>query len=365
MSRKGFTLIELLVVIAIIAILAAILFPVFAQAKLAAKRTADLSNLKQIGLATMIYLNDYDDTYYSHRDNCSVTSGNTTTYYTCPQYLDGNGGLVREAQLLGSNADQSIVAYPGTTAYKASSLSRYYYIYKLQPYTKNYNMFQNPAGTNKFFPGSQTVEAAQCSGAGCTGAGYGGQNSYGHNDVYLSPAAPFNGGPVVNAVTVSEVPRPASILMLTDASYYGAAFDVDNQSGLQNVSHMSGQTCTGIVNNGVPAATETVACELLQADQIAGGTGTKDQYIYYWKNLGNADWSFSGGEAAGAPLASATSGGIQEAITLGKALFNGNTLNVQFTDGHAKAASYTNIVGDVCLWTTDNEGGGTNHPNCG
>lgn len=59
--RKGFTLIELLVVIAIIAILAAILFPVFAQAKAAAKKTADLSNMKEIGTATVIYQTDNDD----------------------------------------------------------------------------------------------------------------------------------------------------------------------------------------------------------------------------------------------------------------------------------------------------------------
>ena len=57
----GFTLIELLVVIAIIAILAAILFPVFAQAKLAAKKTVSLSNLKQIGLSWQMYSGDYDD----------------------------------------------------------------------------------------------------------------------------------------------------------------------------------------------------------------------------------------------------------------------------------------------------------------
>ncbi len=61
--RSAFTLIELLVVIAIIAILAAILFPVFAQAKQAAKKTAALSQVKQMGTALQIYLADYDDTY--------------------------------------------------------------------------------------------------------------------------------------------------------------------------------------------------------------------------------------------------------------------------------------------------------------
>lgn len=61
MKRGGFTLIELLVVIAIIAILAAILFPVFAQAKQAAKKTADLSNIKNIALGFMLYNGDNDD----------------------------------------------------------------------------------------------------------------------------------------------------------------------------------------------------------------------------------------------------------------------------------------------------------------
>jgi prepilin-type N-terminal cleavage/methylation domain-containing protein/prepilin-type processing-associated H-X9-DG protein len=63
MKHRGFTLIELLVVIAIIAILAAILFPVFAQAKAAAKSTGDLSNVKQLTLAQIMYTDDYDDNY--------------------------------------------------------------------------------------------------------------------------------------------------------------------------------------------------------------------------------------------------------------------------------------------------------------
>ena len=62
-SKNGFTLIELLVVIAIIAILAAILFPVFAQAREKARQTSCLSNNKQIGLATMMYIQDYDETF--------------------------------------------------------------------------------------------------------------------------------------------------------------------------------------------------------------------------------------------------------------------------------------------------------------
>src|SRR5437868_14199204 len=61
-SWRGFTLVELLVVIAILALLAALLFPVFAQARHAARGSTCVSNLKQLGIAFLMYAADYDDT---------------------------------------------------------------------------------------------------------------------------------------------------------------------------------------------------------------------------------------------------------------------------------------------------------------
>ncbi len=85
--RRGFTLIELLVVIAIIAILAAILFPVFARAREKARQASCLSNAKQMGLATNMYAQDYDDkfcyyaTYVPPGTPRPVTGGTGTHYW--------------------------------------------------------------------------------------------------------------------------------------------------------------------------------------------------------------------------------------------------------------------------------------------
>ncbi len=85
--RLGFTLIELLVVIAIIAILAAILFPVFAQAREAARKTACLSNEKQIGLGARMYMEDFDGGLYHHHEGYVLDDG--TQVDTLPSSISG------------------------------------------------------------------------------------------------------------------------------------------------------------------------------------------------------------------------------------------------------------------------------------
>lgn len=115
--KRGFTLIELLVVIAIIAILAAILFPVFAQAKAAAKKTAALTHAKQVGTATHIYMADYDDIMpIAIR---SLTSGNYTS--------------------LGVEVPEDLRTDPTAGAAQAATVNTYavFWANSLHPYTKN------------------------------------------------------------------------------------------------------------------------------------------------------------------------------------------------------------------------------------
>ena len=86
--RRGFTLIELLVVIAIIAILAAILFPVFARAREKARQTSCLSNLKQIGLAFLMYAQDYDETFLYGRGMNYADTGGWGAHAAVDEYND-------------------------------------------------------------------------------------------------------------------------------------------------------------------------------------------------------------------------------------------------------------------------------------
>jgi prepilin-type N-terminal cleavage/methylation domain-containing protein/prepilin-type processing-associated H-X9-DG protein len=106
MRRRGFTLIELLVVIAIIAILAAILFPVFARAREKARQTSCLSNTKQIMLAILQYAQDYDEMLpYGQVDGAPVT-------YAIRSIYDGTSALspyIKNGQI---GVCPSNIAYP-------------------------------------------------------------------------------------------------------------------------------------------------------------------------------------------------------------------------------------------------------------
>lgn len=315
---QGFTLIELLVVIAIIAILAAILFPVFAQARAKARQASCLSNMNQIGKATLMYVQDYDEQFYPHRFNCPGPKATAV----CTQYLDGNGNLIPDAQNFGTTG----------------SAYRYYWCFLLQPYIKNWDVFKCPSNANGFAPNTHNNQQT-CNGAGCTGLNYGGQNSYGHNDAYMSPAGAFAGATGQPAsVSDAAVPRPASIILITDATYYGVAFD----PGANSI----GAATSGFTNYNNCSTGVDCSVELNFMNQ----QGT--QYAAYWQNIAGGLGSYF------QPKGFTDT----QADIVNKAnARHSNQVNVQFVDGHTKALPYNRVVGDVCLWTTDQDGA---HPNC-
>ena len=171
MRRTGFTLIELLVVIAIIAILAAILFPVFARAREKARQASCLSNVKQIVLAHLMYLQDYDEVFMPHVTERTAPAGT-----------------------------------PDTAAARAP----YSYKTKLEPYVKNGQVFKCPSGTPWPDP--------------APGKWYTTDYGNNHNEALLpganqqawyaaNPDFGFN-----NAVTLGSITYPAQFILIGDAS---------------------------------------------------------------------------------------------------------------------------------------------------
>lgn len=225
--KKAFTLIELLVVIAIIAILAAILFPVFAQAKLAAKKTQGLSQAKQIGTAAQLYLNDFDDVFFKYRFN--GTTGTSCTPANCinPDYTKAvtSYGLTQANVYFGANSRDVIFAKQ-----------------LVDPYTKNSDIWKAPGQANAWsgidFSGANQDPAFRS---------YGGNNSYGLNGYLFTPlgsATPYSN---------TDIAEVSNTIFMVDASYY----------------------------NTFPKT----PCQL-KSQTFNPSTGSS--YPNYWKNLGNA-----------------------------------------------------------------------------
>jgi prepilin-type N-terminal cleavage/methylation domain-containing protein len=122
-NRRGFTLIELLVVIAIIAILAAILFPVFAQAREKARQTSCLSNCKQMGLSFLMYTQDYDELFPI---GAAAASDNAYLW-------NFSIAIPKNWRPLAAN-DRRLNAY------------EVHWSNSVQPYVKNYNLYACPSG---------------------------------------------------------------------------------------------------------------------------------------------------------------------------------------------------------------------------
>jgi len=122
--RKGFTLIELLVVIAIIAILAAILFPVFARAREKARQTACLNNVKELTLAVLMYVQDYDERF----PQSSMPASVTPWFTLCGPYI-------KNQQILVCPSESDTTAYyswAGTRYTYAVNYRFFYYSYAIR-----------------------------------------------------------------------------------------------------------------------------------------------------------------------------------------------------------------------------------------
>jgi len=168
---RAFTLIELLVVIAIIAILAAILFPVFAQAKSAAKKATCLSNVRQLNNTWILYGTDYDDTWvttgkrYTADDSLLTNGGNANDFFKVAQPYVKNWDIFfcpeRHATEPGSSTDPSGRLFGYGMNYGPYHNRAGYGLFHL---STNYNKGSEWYGQRHYFPGrnfSEFVSPAQ------------------------------------------------------------------------------------------------------------------------------------------------------------------------------------------------------------
>ena len=189
--NRGFTLIELLVVIAIIAILAAILFPVFAQAREKARQTSCLSNMKQMGAAMMMYAQDADETLFMYRIGSDVTPvPNPANTVSGPS--DGVG-------------------------VKSENITFWNQI--LNPYVKNDGIWKCPSNPYAWVNNDKEKVGETEDDF----LGYGGQDSYCANNYAFPTNPPAGGGAAVEqGRPMSDLVSPAGLYVIVEGRYYGA-----------------------------------------------------------------------------------------------------------------------------------------------
>lgn len=193
LSKKAFTLIELLVVIAIIAILAAILFPVFAQAKEAAKKTSCLSNEKQLSLGVLMYQNDFDDSYPQGTGAWSFFNGSSSGSF----WGDTNWAVVTLPYI----KSLGILGCPDDS--KGS---------KVDPNTAWAGIMMSYAVNGLIVPWQPSESGQYCKGLMCEDT--------------------MSGGPDGKSVNEGTVHQPASVIMLSEA--HSDALSGPNQTGYPN-----------------------------------------------------------------------------------------------------------------------------------
>ncbi len=209
-TRRAFTLIELLVVIAIIAILAAILFPVFAQAREKARGTSSMSNTKQIGLAFQMYSQDFDETL-------------VLTYWPGTSAVGVAPGCKRPSRP--GSPDQPCAAQtPGWPAL-------------LQPYEKNYDLYRCPSvGDPWGIYGNPTFN---------WWFNWSRFANYGYNWVYLCPT-PVSGGSTggQSPASLASITAPAQTVAFVDSA-------VNIGGGAYRAGYIVTDPPTGATANGV------------------------------------------------------------------------------------------------------------------
>jgi len=202
-AQPGFTLIEILVVIAIIAILAAILFPVFARARENARRSSCQSNLKQIGLGMLQYSQDYDETSPNASMGSTVPANTFPRSATSWRWEDSVFPYVKSEQLFNCPSDTFLAQATAPTTGSTNDVRSFRYIY-LQPGTA-------PAANTSLSLGSYMINAVYDDSA---------------TDAYTGPAAAST-----TAAPVARIPawaNPAGTVWVTDGNqsqYIGSWLD--------------------------------------------------------------------------------------------------------------------------------------------